>query len=213
TARLGRRAWLGIATGVAAVVVAAAVTAYLVLADPFAGPLPDGWRRTEVKELGATVAVPEGYRRTVPEPDAPQDEHWVRFTDPSGALWVGLSLDRKSEDTTGEIAPTASAEMYEDDTAYKRSGSYGLGMDAQPVPRSDPADVTYKDREAARNTVVYTSTDSANPLPRELQVLYYRTRSGDMYKLMIGYPGQGDFTGRGREVARTAVANLDIDRL
>ncbi len=34
-----------------------------------------------------------------------------------------------------------------------------------------------------------------------------------MYKLTVGYPGDGDFTERGREVARTAIANLGVDRL
>jgi hypothetical protein len=212
-ARLGRKAWLGIGGGVAAVVVAAAVTAYLVVADPFAGPLPDGWRKTDLKALGATVAVPEGYRRTVPKADAPENEHWVRFTDPSGALWVSLSLARKDEDASGEIASTASAEMYEDDAAYKQSGSYGLDMNSDPVPRSDASDVGYKGRKAARNTIVHSTTDTTDPRPRELQVFYYKATSGDMYKLMIGYPGKGDFTERGREVARTAIANLDIDRL
>ncbi|WP_328937820.1 serine/threonine protein kinase [Streptomyces tauricus] len=207
--RFGRKSWIGLA----AVVVAAAVAAYLVVADPFAGPLPDGWRKTDVKALGATLAVPEGYEKTVPKSDAPADEHWVQFTDPSGTLWVSLSLDKKAEDTSGEIAGTASAEMYEDDAAYKQSGAYGLGMDSDPAPRSDPNDVKYKDRKAAKNTVVYSSTDTANPRPREMQVLYYRTTSGDMYKLMVGYPGKGDFTERGRAVARTAIANLDIDRL
>ncbi|WP_404192833.1 serine/threonine-protein kinase [Streptomyces tauricus] len=207
--RFGRKSWIGLA----AVVVAAAVAAYLVVADPFAGPLPDGWRKTDVKALGATLAVPQGYEKTVPKSDAPADEHWVQFTDPSGTLWVSLSLDKKAEDTSGEIAGTASAEMYEDDAAYKQSGAYGLGMDSDPAPRSDPNDVKYKDRKAAKNTVVYSSTDTANPRPREMQVLYYRTTSGDMYKLMVGYPGKGDFTERGRAVARTAIANLDIDRL
>ncbi|MEU6033055.1 serine/threonine-protein kinase [Streptomyces tauricus] len=207
--RFGRKSWIGLA----AVVVAAAVAAYLVVADPFAGPLPDGWRKTDVKALGATLAVPQGYEKTVPKSDAPADEHWVQFTDPSGTLWVSLSLDKKAEDASGEIAGTASAEMYEDDAAYKQSGAYGLGMDSDPAPRSDPNDVKYKDRKAAKNTVVYSSTDTANPRPREMQVLYYRTTSGDMYKLMVGYPGKGDFTERGRAVARTAIANLDIDRL
>ncbi|MFJ2257557.1 serine/threonine-protein kinase [Streptomyces sp. NPDC087844] len=207
--RIGRKGWIGLG----AVVVAAAVAAYLVIADPFAGPLPDDWKKADVKALGATLAVPKGYQKTVPEPDAPKDEHWVQFTDLSGTLWISLSLDRKAEDTSGEIAGTASAEMYEDDAAYKQSGAYGLGMDSDPAPRSDPNDVKYEDRKAARNTVVYSSTDTENPRPREMQVLYYRTTSGDMYKLMIGYPGKGDFAERGRAVAKTAIANLDIDRL
>ncbi|MFE7073332.1 serine/threonine-protein kinase [Streptomyces sp. NPDC057620] len=207
--RVGRKGWIGLG----AVVVAAAVAAYLVVADPFAGPLPDGWKKTDVKALGVTMAVPKGYQKTVPKPDAPKDEHWVQFTDLSGTLWISLSLDKKAEDTTGQIAGTASAEMYEDDATYKQSGAYGLGMDSDPAPTSDPNDVKYKDRKAARNTVVYRSTDTENPRPRELQVLYYKTTSGDMYKLMIGYPGKGDFTERGRAVASTAIASLDVDRL
>ncbi|MEU9185204.1 serine/threonine-protein kinase [Streptomyces sp. NPDC048484] len=206
---VGRRGWIGIG----AVVVAAAVAAYLTVANPFAAPLPDSWRKADLKALGATVAIPKGYQKTVPKPAVAKDEHWVQFTDPSGTLWISLSLDRKSEGTSDEIAGTASAEMYEDDAAYKQSGAYGLDMDSDPVPESDPNDAKYKDRKAARNTVVYSSTDTENPRPRELQVLYYKTQSGDMYKLMIGYPGKGDFTERGREVAKTAIANLDIDKL
>ncbi|MER6689294.1 serine/threonine-protein kinase [Streptomyces minutiscleroticus] len=206
--RLGRTAWLG----AGAAVVAAAAVAYLLVADPFAGPLPDGWKERRVTELGATVAVPAGYRRSVPDADAPEDEHWVRYTDPSGSLWVGLTLARKAEDSGGGIAGTAAAEMYDDNEEFKRSGDYGLGMAADPAPRSDPRETTYKGRRAARNTVVYSTTDTQDPLPRELQLLYYRTGAGDLYKLMIGYPGKGDFTERGREVARTAVANLDLDK-
>jgi hypothetical protein len=46
-----------------------------------------------------------------------------------------------------------------------------------------------------------------------MRILYYRTKGGDMYKLTVSYPGKGDFTERGREVARTAIANLGIDSL
>ncbi|MCX4906060.1 protein kinase [Streptomyces sp. NBC_00878] len=207
--RVGRKAWIGIG----AAVVATAVAAYLVVADPFAGPLPDGWKKTDVKALGATVAVPAGYRKTVPKPDAAKDEHWVQFTDLSGTLWISLTLAKKAEDTSEDIAASAAAEMYDDDASYKQSGSYGMDMDSEPVPKSKPEPTTYKDRKAALNTIVYSTTDTDTPLPREMQVLYYKTKSGDMYKLMIGYPGKGDFTERGREVAKTTIANLDINKL
>jgi hypothetical protein len=208
--RLGRKGWIGIG---AAVVAAAVVAAFLQFGNPFAGPLPDGWKTEDVKALGATVAVPDGYRKAVPKADAAEDEHWVQYTDLSGSLWISLSVDKKAEDTSGGIAETAAAEMYEDNDTYKKSGVYSLGMAAEPVPRSEPEETKYQDRKAARNTVVYSTTDTDNPLPRELQVLYYKTKSGDMYKLMIGYPGKGDFTERGREVAKTAIANLDINKL
>ncbi|WP_405568992.1 serine/threonine protein kinase [Streptomyces phaeochromogenes] len=208
--RVGRKGWIGIG----AVVVAAALAAYLVVADPFAGPLPDNWDKKDLKALGATMAVPAGYQKTVPKPDAAKDEHWVQFTDLSGSLWISLTLAKKAEDaSSGEIAASAAAEMYDDDASYRQSGSYGMDMDSEPAPKSNPEQTKYKDRKAALNTITYRTTDTESPRPREMQVLYYKTKSGDMYKLMIGYPGEGDFTERGREVAKTAIANLDIDTL
>ncbi|AGS71298.1 Serine/threonine-protein kinase PknD [Streptomyces collinus] len=65
-------------------------------------------------------------------------------------------------------------------------------------------------RPAAANTVAFTTDDSQDPRPREIEIFYYRTGSGDLYRLFVGYPGRGDFTARGREVARTAIANLKI---
>jgi tRNA A-37 threonylcarbamoyl transferase component Bud32 len=200
--RLGRKAWAGLA----AAVVAAAVAGYLVVADPFAGPLPEGWKTPHEKQLAATLAVPAGYQRTVSD-DA--GEHWVTYTDWSGGIWIGLNLDRKAEDTGGTIAGSAAAEMYEDDGKFKESGEYELAMPENPT--TDPKETTYKGGKSAENTVVYTTNDSQDPRPREVRIFYYRTTAGDMYKLTVSYPGKGDFTERGREVARTAVANLDID--
>ncbi|MET9351460.1 serine/threonine-protein kinase [Streptomyces sp. NPDC006617] len=200
--RLGRNAWITLG----AVVVAAAVAAYLVLADPFAGPLPDGWKTPHEKQLAATLAVPEDYKRTVPDE---ADQHWVTYTDESGAIWIGLTLDKEAEDTAGNIAGSAAAEMYDDDGKFKASGEYELSMPENP--KTDPRETEYRGGKSAENTVIYTTTDSQNPRPRELRIFYYRTSGGDMYKLTVSYPGKGDFTDRGREVAGTAVANLEID--
>ncbi|MES9618140.1 serine/threonine-protein kinase [Streptomyces tuirus] len=204
--RLGRKAWIGL--GAAAV--AAAVTAYLVIADPFAGPLPEGWEVKQEKDVAASFAVPAEYQRTVPDRKSDQG-HWVTYTDWSGSIWIGLTLEKKAEDTGGNIAGSAAAEMYDDDTRFKESGSYELDMDEGPK-KSDPKVTTYRDKKAARNTVPFTTDDSENPRPRELQIFYYRTPGGDMYKLTVSYPGKGDFTERGREVASAAIANLDIDK-
>ncbi|MCX2927246.1 serine/threonine-protein kinase [Streptomyces sp. NEAU-W12] len=200
-------------TGLGAAVVAGAVAAYLVIADPFAGPLPDDWKTHEEKDVAASVSVPKDYQRTVPDPeDSPggDRERWVRYTDHSGSIWVGLTLDRKAEDTGNEIEASADAEMYDDNKDFKETGSYALGMpeNARTAPKPD---LTYKGRKAAENTVVYTTTDSRNPRPREMRIFYYMTSEEDMYKLTISYPGKGDFTERGREVAKTVIANLDVD--
>ncbi|GHA06232.1 protein kinase [Streptomyces purpurascens] len=202
--RLGRGAW----TGLGALVVAAAVTAYLVMADPFAGPLPDGWQTKQEKGLAASLAVPGDYQRTVPDRERDQG-HWVTYTDWSGSIWIGLTLEKKAEDTGSNIAGSAAAEMYDDDSGFKDSGSYDLDMPENP--RTNPRVTTYRDKKAAENTVSYDTDDSENPRPRELRMLYYKTPGGDMYKLTVSYPGKGDFTERGREVASTAIANLDID--
>jgi predicted Ser/Thr protein kinase len=204
--RLGRKAW----TGLGAAVVAAAVTAYLVIANPFAGRLPEGWETKQEKDLAASLAVPAAYQRT--EPDRKSDKgHWVTYTDWSGSIWIGLTLEKKAEDTGGNIAGSAAAEMYDDDTRFKESGSYELDMDEGPK-KSDPRVITYRGKKAAQNTVPFKTDDSENPRPREAEIFYYRTPGGDMYKLTVSYPGDGDFTDRGREVASTAIANLDIDK-
>ncbi|KPI25424.1 serine/threonine-protein kinase [Streptomyces sp. NPDC048253] len=206
--RFGRAVW----TGLGAAVVAAAVAAYLVVADPFAGPLPDGWTTKPEKTVTATLAVPDTYVRGEPGKNAADDEHWVSYTDPSGAISVVLLVDRKAEDTGHEIKASAAAEMYADDGDFKESGSYELEMPEGPKTSTDD-NMTFHDRKAAGNTVVYTTTDTQEPAPRELRILYYKSTGGDMYKLMIGYPGKGDFTRRGQEVADIAIANLKIDKL
>ncbi|WP_369364951.1 serine/threonine-protein kinase [Streptomyces sp. CG4] len=205
--RLGRAVWLG----AGALLAAAAVAAYLVLADPFAGPLPAGWAQQPEARLGATVAVPAGYRAVRPAKDAP-DKNWVTYEDWSGGVWITLSLARKSQDSLNEIKNSARSQMYADDEKFRSSGEYTLAMPAGA--RTHPDDTaTYHGKEAAENTAVYTTNDSQNPRPRELRIFYYRTTAGDMYRLTVGYPGRGDFTARGREVAKAAIANLGIDKL
>ncbi|WP_416983619.1 serine/threonine-protein kinase [Streptomyces sp. T028] len=206
--RMGRTAW----TGLGAAVVAAAVTAYVLIADPFAGPLPDGWEKHHDKDVTATLAVPGTYVRSEPDEDSADDEHWVAYTDPSGAISVVLEVARKAEDTSKKIQASAAAEMYADDADFEESGSYELDMPKKPRTNADD-NAKYQDgRPAAENTVVYTTDDSRDPRPREVRIFYYRSSAGDMYKLLIGYPGKGDFTARGREVARTAIANLAVDK-
>ncbi|WP_328501937.1 serine/threonine protein kinase [Streptomyces sp. NBC_00457] len=204
--RLGRKALLGIG----AAVVAGAVAAYLVIADPFAGSQPDGWKERAHPKLGVTLQVPANYQ--VGKPDADDnDKNWVTYTDWSGSIWIGVNLARKSEDTSNEIKNSAAAEMYADNEVFKDQGSYDFAMPENA--RTSPKETTYQGKQSAENTVTYTTTDTQNPRPRELKLFYYKTSAGDMYKVTISYPGKGDFTERGRDVARTAIANLDIDKL
>ncbi|MFF9275168.1 serine/threonine-protein kinase [Streptomyces griseosporeus] len=205
--RPGRRTWLGLG----AAVVAAAVAGYLVVADPFAGPLPDGWSTHHETSLAATIAAPGTYERFGPDSKTDQ-RHWVGYGDPSGSIWVDLALEKKSEDTSNNIAASAAAEMYQDQAEFKERGAYDYDMPENPKTVVD-GNRTFRGKEAALMTVTFKTDDSEQPRPREMQFFYYRTGSGDMYKLTIGYPGKGDFTERGREVAREAIANLDVDKL
>ncbi|TLS39937.1 serine/threonine protein kinase [Streptomyces montanus] len=208
--RVGRKGWIGIG----AAVVAVAVAAYLVIWDPFAGPLPDGWKQHKEKDVAATLVAPPEYVRG--EPDRSTDKgHWVSYTDPSYSVSIVLTLYKKSEDTLNEIAGTASSEAYQDaDAMEKTDDSSFSNMAESPAPKADTTETSYDGGEAAENVVTYVDdqTDADTPRPREARIFYYKTKSGDLYKLWIDYPGKGDFTERGREVAKTAIANLDIDK-
>lgn len=210
--RLGRKTLLGIGAGV--VVVAAA--AYLVLANPFAGPLPDGWKEFEAgAPLNTTLGLPDAY---IPIPDE-DDESVMTYADPSGAISVNLVRWDHKEDTT-DIASTADAEATKDSEDIKGGTFSGAGVsmssDTESTSKTD-SNVTYNDRDAALNTITYgvssTGTDFDKDVPREAKAFYYKTKAGDMYRLWIDYPGKGDFTERGREVAKTAIANLGIKKL
>jgi len=135
----------------------------------------------------------------------------VTYTDESGSIWIGLNLTKKSEDEGHQIKGSAAAEMYADNDDFKDSGAYELSMPEGPKTATEQT--KYHGKDAAENTVTYTTTDSQDPRPREVRIFYYKDTAGNMYKLTISYPGRGDFTARGREVAKTAIANLDIDKL
>ncbi|MEV8318773.1 serine/threonine-protein kinase [Streptomyces sp. NPDC059900] len=204
---IGRKGLMGIG----AVVVAAVVAGVLVVMNPFAADEADSWKQHQEKTLGATMAAPPDYVKSVPD-GITKTEHWVSYTDPSTAVSITLHLAKKSEDSTGEIAGSAAAQAYSDSDAIE--GGDESSMAETPAPRSKTAKTSYKDRESAENTVTYVDdSDSERLKPREAKVFYYKAKSGDMYKLWIDYPGKGDFTERGREVARTAIDNLEIDEL
>ncbi|MEW1826299.1 serine/threonine-protein kinase [Streptomyces sp. NPDC088196] len=208
--RPGRKTWIGLG----ALVVAAAVTAYLLIANPFADArtLPPNWKKHHVQDVAATVATPATYQPGLPDRRTDKG-HWITCTDPSGSISIGLALVKKSEDTLGEIKDSAAAQMYDDNGDFKQSGSSSLDMPENPRTATKPTG-TYRGRPAAMNTIIYDADDSQDlRRPREVQIFYYKTTSGNMYRLTIDYPGKGDFTARGREVAKAAIANLDVDSL
>ncbi|MBT3154639.1 serine/threonine protein kinase [Streptomyces sp. CHD11] len=204
--RVGRKTL----TGLGAVVVAAAVAAYLVIADPFAGPLPDGWKRHDLGEkAGVAVAVPGGFVEDEPAEDA--DGTAVSFTDPSGMVRIEADRDIKAEDEKGDLQSSASEQAFTHWNDLK-DGDYGLRIAPEPAPEGQPRETTYKDRDAATNTIVHTTTTTP-ALVREVQVMYYRNQDGDMYRLWIAYPGEGHFADEGRKIARTVIDSWDVHQL
>ncbi|CAL9462999.1 serine/threonine-protein kinase [Streptomyces sp. Tu 3180] len=205
--RIGRKTLIGLG----AAVVAGAVAACLAVVDPFAGPLPEGWKQHDLGDrVGVRLAVPEGFVKD--EPAADSDGTVASFTDPSGLVRIETDRDLKSEDENGELEASASEEAFAHWGELK-DGEYSWGIADTPAPRGRPRQTTYKDREAATNTIVYTTTGTPTPLVREAQVMYYRNEDGDMYRLWVVYPGKGYFADDGREIARTVFDSWEIERL
>ncbi|MFE7838441.1 serine/threonine-protein kinase [Streptomyces sp. NPDC057474] len=198
--------------GLGAVVVAAAVTAYLVIAEPFAGPLPDGWKQRDLgSKVAANVGVPGDFVKDRFEPDD-TDGTFAQYSDPSGLIRINVDRDVKKDDKENEIPGVALDNAYADWELVK-DGEYTLDIAADPAPKGRPQEAKFEDHEAAENTIVYTTTDTQAPRLREARVLYYKAGNGDMYRLWIDYPGKGHFTEQGREIARTAIATLKIDQM
>ncbi|MBO1335104.1 serine/threonine-protein kinase [Streptomyces sp. VRA16 Mangrove soil] len=207
--RLGRKALLGTGAGV----VVAAVIAYLVIANPFAGPLPDGWKKNPVNNLGMTVAAPAGYEKSVPA-DTDTDKNWVSYTDPSGAVSITAYRYRAADDSGAGIASSSEAQAFGD--LDKMKNTEDSDFTSMENPKADqPVARTFHGKKAAVTTIAYddTSDSTDDPDPRESQILYYRSGKGDLYELWVTYPGKGDFTARGRDVAKAAIDNLDVKNL
>lgn len=207
--RLGRNVWITL--GAAAV--AAAVASYLVVADPFAGPLPEGWKQRELgAKAGMSVGVPAEFVKEKHAEDEEWDGTYETFSDPSGMIAVLVDRDVKADDKAGEIPDTAGANAWADWDMLK-DGEYSWDFADKPAPQGEPGETEYKGEKAAENTIAYTTTDSEHPRKREFHILYYRAGNGDMYKVSIDYPREGHFADEGREIARTVIANWEVDKL
>ncbi len=134
-------------------------------------------------------------------------------------LWKGVrparygwTHDIKADDKTKEIPDTAGANAWADWETFE-DGEYSWNIAGTPAPTGEPSETEYKGRKAAENTIAYTTADTQNPRPREFHVLYYRAGDGDMYKVSVDYPRKGYFAAEGREIARTVIANREVDKL
>ncbi|MEU5095739.1 serine/threonine-protein kinase [Streptomyces sp. NPDC020996] len=203
--RLGRKAWLGLGAGI----VAAAVAAYLLIADPFAGTLPTGWKTHDLgSKAGMTVGVPASFTA---DDLSGSDGTDAQFSDPSGAVRIYVNRDVKADDKDNGIPASASEKAFAD-WANLKDGEYGWDIASEPAPKGEPRETTYRGGKAAENLITYTTTDPSHPRVRQARTLYYRAGNGDMYWIWIDYPGKGYFTDEGKRIAAAAVANWRIDK-
>ncbi|MDH6225468.1 hypothetical protein M2169_002438 [Streptomyces sp. MJP52] len=187
---------------------AAVLVAWLVIADPFGGTVPDDWKTHPQKALGVNVSVPAAYLVERPE-DTDTDKDWVAFHDPSGAIRV--RIDRYSqENSLDDVAASPDAQMHAENEEFRKSGEYDFRMPEDPATRPAPG-LKHQDRPAAENTVSFESTDTQDPRPVELRFFYYENAEERMYRVAVEYPGKGDVTERGREVAQKTIEALEFD--
>ncbi|MFM9369392.1 serine/threonine-protein kinase [Streptomyces sp. Da 82-17] len=204
-----------------AVVLASVATAALVVADPFAGSVSDeeDWKTHDLKAIGVSVSLPAAYVKLPADSLNNDDGTLFEFSDPSAALHVSVDLDRKADDNLGEIPGSAPGAAYEDEKNAEGDSVDVVDESSDegaPAPTSKVKKTTYKERESAENLITYTADAPASSdvqLPRELKIFYYKARNGDMYRVRIDYPGKGDLTERGREVAKSVIEKLDIQKL
>ncbi|MFC7814912.1 protein kinase [Streptomyces sp. NPDC057367] len=203
--RLGRNAWITLG----AAVVAAAAASYLVIAEPFAGPLPEGWKTHRLSgKTGVSVGLPASFVKEEEHPDD-WDGTNETFADPSGAVTVHVDRDIKAEDEDGDMPGTAIAGAWADWDTLK-DGEYSWDLADEPAPEGEPKETEYRGEKAAENVIAYTTTDAREPREREIHIVYYRAANGDMYRLWIDYPRKGYFADEGREIARTVITNWEV---
>ncbi|MGW1072988.1 serine/threonine-protein kinase [Streptomyces sp. NPDC002537] len=152
-----RKAQWGLAGGL----LAAAVAAGLVLADPFAprATIPQGWTvRDEREVVDASLAVPGDYQRTVED-----DKGDVVFRDPSGVFTVFLGKKTEQPRSSTDKPPRIGSATEE---AKKLMARYQEGPDSlsEAEPTLDEESGQWAD--TADVTTVYRAAGSSDDDPR-----------------------------------------------
>jgi hypothetical protein len=115
---LGRKTLVGLG----AAVVTAAVAAYLVISDPFVGPLPDGWERGKKGGRRRVAGGAAGLCAGCPQPGVGQ----------------GATLYKKSEDSLNEILGSAGSEAYQDADGMEKTDDAAFSSMAEtPAPQAE----------------------------------------------------------------------------
>ncbi|MEU6082184.1 serine/threonine-protein kinase [Streptomyces sp. NPDC047108] len=195
-----RAARLGFGAGLLALAVALVLV--LVFANPFAteGMPPDWVVREEGEVVGASLAVPSDYRRTVNADDA-----YVEFADPSGVFTVDVSVYTEDVGTAEEEAE-GWADFYgaggENETEVADARSTRRKAEQQGRPAAQ-VDTTYKPYNYDEDDISY----------RRLLHIYVDRAKKRSVVLTVSMPARGEGRKDGQALFDTAVKYLDIEDL
>ncbi|MEV5243281.1 serine/threonine-protein kinase [Streptomyces cinnamoneus] len=181
-----RKAQYGLLSGV----LAAAVTATLVVLDPFAEEtIPPHWKvRDEPEVVKASLAVPEDYVKVL---DA--EKGWVAFEDPSGVF--NIHLTRTTEEPKSKYSSERTEIDSADNEAEKLAQSY---KDGKVSGVNDPTSTTvatprHQGMETAETLTVYrrSGDDEKDPKRAIRQRVIVNEDESVSWKLDVRMPAAG----------------------
>ncbi|MGP3928059.1 protein kinase domain-containing protein [Streptomyces sp. 8N616] len=193
-----RKAQLGLGGGALAVVVALV----LLLANPFAADeMPANWVvREEGEVVGASLAVPKDYKRTVNP-----DDHYVKFADPSGVFSVETVLYTEDIGTAAE-----EADGWVD---YYEKGGYNETEMA--AVRSTTKKAAQQGRPAAQVETVYKpyNYDEDDISYRKRDHIYVDQDKKKSLVLTVTMPAEGEARKDGQRLFEEVVKYLEVQDL
>ncbi|MBL1095415.1 serine/threonine-protein kinase [Streptomyces coffeae] len=195
--------------GLGALVLVVAATLVLVLAKPFASesPLPSGWTVREERDVvGASLAVPENYKRVQDDDTAAAPE--VRFKDPSGVYTIRLRA--LASDTQRKVTTTdkVAAQII----AFNKSGA--LSEMEEPKVSKTRATRQQGDPAADFETTYFepgTSSDDVR-IPYMDRDHVFVVTNKIAWQLTVTMPAEGDARKTGDEMYKDILENFKINK-
>ncbi|MET7901694.1 serine/threonine-protein kinase [Streptomyces sp. NPDC005355] len=194
------------ALGAVVLVVAAALV--LGLMKPFASesPLPSGWTVREERDLlGASLAVPENYKRVQKDDDASNPA--VTFYDPSGVYTISLVASTSDERRTITNARGAAEQVVE----YYKSGAQATMEEAKSGARK-------KGEQQGQDAVDFDTAFFEYGTSSDTNRIRYMNRdhitvSGKKiaWQLTVTMPAQGDARKTGDELYDNVLKNVKVE--
>ncbi|WP_435241138.1 serine/threonine-protein kinase [Streptomyces cucumeris] len=195
--------------GLGALVLVVAAALVLVIAKPFASesPLPSGWvERDEQSLVGATLAMPEGYKRV--QNDTYDDAPEVTFTDPSGVYTITLgALASDSERRiTSSRASAGSLRDFNEDGAQSQMEEPTVSAiedtEQQGAPAADFSTTYYEPGTSSDNPrISYLDRDHV-----------YAVKGKIAWELTLTMPEKGDARKTGDRMYEDLLKNFKINK-